>query len=191
MGKHRCFHLSFFQIVGAWRDFTVVTKLIKNFKSLYGFGGGCLKIWDVCMDFEPYFKVHNSVHPKSIILGQMTNLNMVFHGVVSLSIAYNLKLTPVPCWISERPIYQAQKLNYLKIPKTSKRLRPHPLLLKENLTNVSQFEAPYHKAVQNSNSILKFPTMIRLDEMNMMKCSMGRTWWNVLGGVMALLARLH
>ena len=49
------------------------------------------------MDFEPYFKVHNSVHPKSIILGQMTNLNMVFHGVVSLSIAYNLKLTPVPC----------------------------------------------------------------------------------------------
>ena len=24
------------------------------------------------MDFEPYFKVHSSVHPKSIILGQMT-----------------------------------------------------------------------------------------------------------------------
>ena len=35
---------------------------------------------DVCMDFEPYFKVHNlvSVHPKSIILGEMTNLNMIF-----------------------------------------------------------------------------------------------------------------
>ena len=32
------------------------------------------------MDFEPYFKVHNvaSIHPKSIILGEMTNLNMVF-----------------------------------------------------------------------------------------------------------------
>ena len=36
------------------------------------------------MDFEPSFKVHNfvSVHPKSIILGQMTNSC----GGVSLSI---------------------------------------------------------------------------------------------------------
>ena len=58
---------------------------MKNFKSLYGFGGRSLKIRDVCMDLEPYFKVHNlvSVHPKSIILGQMTNLNMIFHVVVS------------------------------------------------------------------------------------------------------------
>ena len=86
MGKHSGFHLSFFQIVGAWRDFTVVTKLIKNIKSLYGFGGRCLKIRDVCMDFKPCFKVHNSVsvHPKTIILGQMTNLYMIFHAVVSV-----------------------------------------------------------------------------------------------------------
>ena len=58
----------------------------KNFKSLYDFGGRCLTITGVCMDFEPYFKVHNlvSVHPKSIILGQMTNLNMIFHVVVSV-----------------------------------------------------------------------------------------------------------
>ena len=58
----------------------------KNFKSLYDFGGRCLTITDVCMDFEPYFKVHNlvSVHPKSIILGQMTNLNMIFHVAVSV-----------------------------------------------------------------------------------------------------------
>ena len=86
MRKHSDFHLIFFQIVGAWQDFTVVTKLIKNFKSLYGFGGRFLKIRDVCMDFEPYFKVHNlvSVYPKSIILGQMTNLNMIFHEVMSL-----------------------------------------------------------------------------------------------------------
>ena len=58
----------------------------KNFKSLYDFGGRCLKIRDVCMDFEPYFKVHNldSVHPKSIILGQMINLIMIFHVVVSV-----------------------------------------------------------------------------------------------------------
>ena len=52
-----------------------ITEIMKNFKSLYGFGGRCLKIRDVCMDFEPYFKVHNSVHPKSIILGQMINLD--------------------------------------------------------------------------------------------------------------------
>ena len=55
---------------------------MKNFKSLHGFGGRCRK-W---MDFEPYFKVHNlvSVHPKNIILGQKTNLNMVFHVMVSV-----------------------------------------------------------------------------------------------------------
>ena len=90
MGKHSDFHLSFFQTVGAWRDFTVVTKLMKNYKSLYGFGRCCVKIRDICMDFEPYFKVHNLVlvsglvHPKSIILGQMINLDMIFHVVVSV-----------------------------------------------------------------------------------------------------------
>ena len=38
------------------------------------------------MDFEPYFKVHNlvSVHPKSIILGQMINLDMIFNVGVSV-----------------------------------------------------------------------------------------------------------
>ena len=53
-------------------------KTDRNFKSLYGFGGRCLKIRDVCMDFQPYFKVHNlvPVHPESIILGQLTNLNI-------------------------------------------------------------------------------------------------------------------
>ena len=60
--------------------------LIETFKSLYGVGGRCLKIRDVCMDFEPYFKVHNlvSVHPKSIMPGQMTNLNMIFYVLVSV-----------------------------------------------------------------------------------------------------------
>ena len=59
----------------------------KNFKSLYDFGGRCLKITDVCiMDFEPYFKIHSlvSAYSKSIILGQMTNLNTIFHVVVSV-----------------------------------------------------------------------------------------------------------
>ena len=48
--------------------------------SLYYFGACCLKIRDACMDFEPYFKVQSlvSVHPKSIKLGQMTNLNVIF-----------------------------------------------------------------------------------------------------------------
>ena len=32
-----------------------------NFKSLYGLGGRCLKIRDVCMDFEPNFNVHNFI----------------------------------------------------------------------------------------------------------------------------------
>ena len=38
------------------------------------------------MDFEPYFKVHNlvSTQPKSIILVQMTNFNMIFHVAVSV-----------------------------------------------------------------------------------------------------------
>ena len=86
MCKYSDFHLIFFQIEGACQDFTVVTKLIKDFKSLYGFGGRFLKIRDICMDFESYFKVDNlvSVLPKSIILGQMTNLNMIFRVVMSV-----------------------------------------------------------------------------------------------------------
>ena len=82
-----------------------ITEIIKYFKSLYDFGGRCVKIKDVCMDFEPYFKVHNlvSLHPKSVILGQMTNRNMIFHVVVSVyRLVKILKLAPVPCWISER-----------------------------------------------------------------------------------------
>ena len=39
----------------------------------------------VCRDFEPYFKVHSlvSVHHISIIHGQMTNLNMIIHVLLS------------------------------------------------------------------------------------------------------------
>ena len=69
---------------------------MKSFKILHGFGGRCLKIKDVCMDFEPYFKVHDlvSVHPKSIILGQMTNLNMIFHVVVSVYRLIKIRNSP-------------------------------------------------------------------------------------------------
>ena len=61
-------------------DFKSITEIIKKFKSLYAFGGRSLNIRDVCMDFEPCFKVHHlvSVHPKSIKLGQMTYLNVIF-----------------------------------------------------------------------------------------------------------------
>ena len=58
----------------------------KKIKNLYDLGGRCRKIRDVCMDFQTNFKVHNlvSVHPKSTILCQMANLNMIFHVVVSV-----------------------------------------------------------------------------------------------------------
>ena len=64
---------------------------MKNFKSLtYGFGGCCLKIRDVCMDFEPCFKVHNlvSVHPKSTIVLLVNDQSQqdLSCGGVSLSI---------------------------------------------------------------------------------------------------------
>ena len=54
---------------------------------VYGFGGRCLKIRDVCMDFEPCFNAYNlvSVHPKGIIHDQMTTLNEIFCAVVSVN----------------------------------------------------------------------------------------------------------
>ena len=55
-GQTRDFHLGFFKIVSAGQDFTVVTKLIKNLKSLYGFGGRCLKIRE--LEFRVYYFLH-------------------------------------------------------------------------------------------------------------------------------------
>ena len=58
------------------------------------------------MDFEPYFKVHSlvSVHPKSIILTQMTKLDTIFHVVVS-QFTDLLKFETRPCSLLnlERP----------------------------------------------------------------------------------------
>ena len=65
------------------------------------------------MDFEPYFKVHNlvSVYPKSVILGQMANLNMVFHMVVSV---YRLvKIWNSPQFPDE---FRNGQLEYCKYP---------------------------------------------------------------------------
>ena len=63
--------------------------MIKNFKSLYGFGDAVstseTSVWILKV---PCFKVYNlvSVHPISMKLGQMTNLNMIFHvdGLVKI-----------------------------------------------------------------------------------------------------------
>ena len=48
------------------------------------------------MDFEPDFKVHNlvSVHPKNIILGQMIQLNMIFHMVESFIDMFKFETRP-------------------------------------------------------------------------------------------------
>ena len=64
---------------------SISQKSYKN-KSLYGFGGRSLDIRDVCMDFEPCFKIYNLVfvHPKSMKLDKMANLNVIFCVVVSV-----------------------------------------------------------------------------------------------------------
>ena len=51
-----------------------------NICGLYGFGGHCLQVTDICMDFEPCFKVYNfvSVYPQIIKLGEMTTMNVIF-----------------------------------------------------------------------------------------------------------------
>ena len=67
-------------------SFVTTVKLLKEF---IRFWGRCLNIRDVCMDFEPCFKVFNliSAHPEDMKLGQMTNFNVIFLcGGVSLSI---------------------------------------------------------------------------------------------------------
>ena len=73
-------------------------KTDKNFKSLHGFEGHRLEITEVCMDFEPYFMVYNSVsvHPNNIIpsLGQMTNLNMNSHVVVPVYGLFKIENSP-------------------------------------------------------------------------------------------------
>ena len=66
-------------------------------------GDAVSKMRDVCMDFEPYFKVHNlvNVHPKNIKLGQMTNLDMIFYVMVPdyrLAKIWNSPQFPVEFW---------------------------------------------------------------------------------------------
>ena len=69
-------------------DFKEYYESHKNFKSVYDLGGRCLKITDVCMDFEPYFKDHNlvSVHPKHHAWSNDQSQDDLSCGGVSLSI---------------------------------------------------------------------------------------------------------
>ena len=48
------------------------------------------------MDFEPCFKVYNlvSIRPKSMKLGQMTNLNVIFHMVGSVYQLVTIRNSP-------------------------------------------------------------------------------------------------
>ena len=51
MGKHSNFQISSFQVVDVWWILQFNKKKMKNIlKSLYGFGGRCHKITDVCVD---------------------------------------------------------------------------------------------------------------------------------------------
>ena len=58
----------------------------KNILRVYMILGDAVSKLETFVDFKPYFKIHNlvSVHPKGTILSQMTNLNMIFHVVVSV-----------------------------------------------------------------------------------------------------------
>ena len=50
----------------------------------------------VSVDFEPWFEVYNlvSVHTKSMKLGKMTNLNAIFHLVVSVYRLVKIRNSP-------------------------------------------------------------------------------------------------
>ena len=103
MGKHSDFHLNFFQSLGAM-EFYSCHKMMENFKSYMIFRDAVSKLEKFVLILNYIFKVHSlvSVHLKSIIFGQVINLNMIFHidvCGVSLSIGYISKITPVPCWI--------------------------------------------------------------------------------------------
>ena len=82
----RDFHPNSFQMMTERQDFT---KLIKHFRNLYGFIwflGTLSQHYRHLYWFEPCFKAYNfvSVNLKSIKLGQMTTLNIIFHVVMSI-----------------------------------------------------------------------------------------------------------
>ena len=135
MGKHGDFYLSFFQIVGAWRDCTVVIKLLESFLRVYMVSGDAVSKYGL----EPYFKVHNlvSVHPKSIILGQVTNLNMILHVLVS--VYWFLKIWNSPQFPDEFPNGQL-----------------HYLLLISDIANQNVWKALFTRVVYTDTGVITF-----------------------------------
>ena len=66
--------------------------------------GDAVSTLEMCLYIlNPCFKVYNlvSVSPKNIKLGQMTSLNVIFMWWCPFIDWLKLKLTPVPCSISE------------------------------------------------------------------------------------------
>ena len=59
------------------------------------------------MDFQPFFKVHTcslaSVHTKSIKLGQVAILNVIFHVLVVSRLLISLLISDVPCTTPKWP----------------------------------------------------------------------------------------
>ena len=64
--------------------FTNIKEIVKRFKSLHGFGGRSLKFRECLYGFLTMFVTWSPVRPKSIKLGQITNLNVIFHVMVSI-----------------------------------------------------------------------------------------------------------
>ncbi len=107
------FILFVLKIVGLWQDFTAVTKWIKKFKSLYGFGGRWLTIRDICMDFELCFKFHWKHQTWS---NDQSYSDLSCDGV-KLLITENLKLAQFPAQLRnsqytnhESPFNQSEAL---------------------------------------------------------------------------------
>ena len=87
IGKHSWFSSQLLSN-GRWKTgFHSCHKTVKSFWEFIRLWGTLSQqLSDVCMDFEPCFKVYNlvSVYPKSIKLCQMTTPNVIFHAVVSV-----------------------------------------------------------------------------------------------------------
>ena len=93
-----------FKMRDEWLGFTIFIKRI----TVYGFGGHCLNIRDVCMVLN---HVPRSIAWSLFTLKASNVVKWLSHsqldlscGGVRLSIGWNWKFTPLPCTILEWPI---------------------------------------------------------------------------------------
>ena len=100
MSKHSDFHLIFFQIEGAWKDFIVVTKLIKNsmktklYKSPRNY-------WSIFVSLKRKWPMKKQT-PVTAWLTQLTKLTQTNQSTKSASQELkvsHLKITPWPAVI--------------------------------------------------------------------------------------------